>query len=473
MDDRRPIEDEVEAAASIVSPLPVAVLALVLDAPESDIVTAVEALETAGRVVATRQGITAGESSLSSARMTHIATRLAAVLEQRQGPLVQIGRAQLAAGEARRAYDVFLRAIEDETTSPQERVDTIGLAIESGVEARVPMRTLAPLFVSRARHRRLRGENDMAVTDLEAATPHLSGEALIDAYGFAAALHDDRQRPADAERTIAMALLVAAEEGSTAKLGSLLTFQGRLLARLGFDAESDRVFTLGAALVDAHGDEMQRHYAGLNQAWTDLDRGWVARAERGYATARSRAAVDDPVAMAEMDIAIARAKFAGGDAQGAIELLAAAERVGEETNAVSVKFLSALARAEGAITFRQPTEAVEAATRLREIVDASFPAWQNRAATVEARALLLAQRRAEARDAIRRGFETTPRGANGMRLRTELEALQLVADERWDDERAADIADRLLQGGWHLAAVTVLTERSRREKRPELGRAAA
>jgi outer membrane protein assembly factor BamB len=469
----RPLADEVEGVASIASPLPIAVLAEVLDVPEPAIVDIVESLEVDGRLSSSRQGVTAHASSLSPTRMTHLAARLADALQARNAPLLQVGRALLAAGDAPAAHETLTRALDDENVPSAERFELIDLAIESGREARLGKRVLAPLLVARARQRRLRGENELAVADLEAATPHLEDEALVDAYGFAAALHDDAQRPADAERTIAMALLVAARGGMTAKLGSLLTFQGRLLARLGFEAETERVFSLGSQLVESHGDETQRHYAALNQAWTDLDRGWASRAEGRYSAARARAADEHPVMIADLDIAIARAKFTAGDATGAKALLGSVRDVISESEAPALSFLSTLAMAEGAITFRQRKEAVDAAADLRTIVESSFPAWQNRAATVEARALLLSQRHAEARDAIRRGFETTPHGANGLRLRSELEALALMADERWDEERATDVADRLLQGGWLLAAVGVLTERARREKRPELGRAAA
>ena len=473
MEGNRPLADEVEGVASIASPLPVAVLADVLEVAESDIVDTVEALEATGRLASTRLGVTAHMSSLSPVRMTHLASRLAEILQRRDAPLLQVGLALLAAGDAAAAHRAFTRALDDDNIPAAERFELIDRAIDSGREARLGKRSLAPLFVARARLRRARGENDLAVADLEAATPNLEDDALVDAYGFAAQLHDDAQRPADAERTIAMAILVAARGNMPAKLGSLLTFQGRLLARLGFEAETERVFDLGDQLVATHGDETQRHYAALNQAWSDLDRGWAARAEARYSAARSRIAGDDPLALADLDVAIARAKFAAGDAAGAKALLDGAREMAAGYDAPVVSFLSTLALAEGAITFRQRSQAVEAATELRTIVDASFPAWSNRAATVEARAFLLAQRHADAREAIRRGFEATPHGANGLRLRTELEALALMADERWDEERATDVADRLLQGGWLLAAVGVLTERARREKRPELGRAAA
>lgn len=467
------MKDEVEAVASIAPPVPVTVVAGILDIPTDDVVTAVEELEAEGRAESSRHGITAWHTELSHARLSGFASKLTAALIERNAPPIQIGRAQLATGESQTAFQTLSAAIGDEAVTAQERFEATGLAIEAGRDARIPMRDLAPLLVARARMLRGRGETDAAVADIDAATPHLTGEALVDAYGFGAALHDDGQHPSDGERTIAMALLVAEREGLQAKAGSLLTFQGRLLARLGFDAETERVFERGMQLVNTHGTDLQRHYAALNQAWTDLDRGWVAKAESRYSAARARTADDDLVGKAELDIAIARAKFAAGDAAGASALLDSAETAARQTDAPALRFLSTLARAEGAIIFSQISAAVAAATDLREIVDTSFPAWRNRAATIEARALLLAQRPADAREAIRLGFETTPRGANGLRLRTELEALSLMAAERWDDEAAADTADRLLQGGWLLAAVGLLTERAKRERRPELGRAAA
>jgi outer membrane protein assembly factor BamB len=468
------VRDEIEAAASIVSPVTIDILAEVLGQSESTIIELVEALEAENRVTAARQGVSANQTSLSATRLSHLAGKLAEALVRRDAPPAQVGLARLAAGDARGAHADFVAALSD-GAGAEDRLAILTHALDSGTEARVSARELAPLRVERARALRNRGEHEQAVADLDAATPHLSGEELTDALGFAAALHDDRQHPADAERTIAMALLVAAREGLTAKLGSLLTFQGRLLARLGFDAETERVFDLGTELIDAHGNDMQRYYSSINRAWTDLDRGWVARAEQRYTAARDRALQmgDHPVAIADLNIAIARAKFASGDASGALDLLASAREVAAETGAPVLRFLGTLAEAEGAIAFHQPVAAVEASERLTEIVSESFPAWRNRAATIEARALVLAQRKAEAREAIRRGFETTPHGANGIRLRTELEALQLVVDERWDDEGAADVADRLLQGGWLLAAVALLTERARKEKRPEFGRAAA
>lgn len=467
------MKDEVEAVASIAPPVPVGVVANILGVTNDEVVTAVEELEAEGRAESSRHGVTAWRTEVSHARLSGFASRLTEALIERAAPPIQIGRAQLAAGESRTAFQTISAAIGDESVTAEERFEALGIAIDAGRDARIPMRDLAPLLVSRARMLRSRGETDAAVADIDAATPHLTGEALVDAYGFGAALHDDRQHPSDGERTIAMALLVAEREGLAAKAGSLLTFQGRLLARLGFDAETERVFERGMHLVNTHGTDLQRHYAALNQAWTDLDRGWVAKAESRYSAARARTTGDDLVGQAELDISIARAKFAAGDASGASALLDSAEATARKTDAPALRFLSTLARAEGAITFSQISAAVAAAAELREIVETSFPAWRNRAATVEARSFLLAQRPADAREAITRGFETTPRGANGLRLRTELEALSVMAAERWDEEAAADIADRLLQGGWLLAAVGLLTERARREKRPELGRAAA
>lgn len=470
----RHIDDEIEAAAQMVGPVPIDVLAVVLAADPATVVEAVERLEAEGRAESSRLGVTAHESRLSPSRHVHLARLVAEELERRSDHPGRVAAARWAAGEAEAAHRLFVVALRDSRTTAAERETLLDRAIASGTEARVPKDQLAELLVGRARLHRNRGESALAVADIDQAVPLLSREPLVDALGFAAAIHDDLQHPTDAERTIGMAMLVAASEGLDAKLGSLSTFHGRVLSRLGFDAESDHAFTRGLQLIERHGTDVQRYFATANQAWADLDRGWVARAETRYSIVRARAAeIEDRAAAADKDIALARARFATGDGTGAMEALAAAREVADETGAPVLTFLATLAEAEGAIVFHQPDSAVDAAERLRAIVAERFPAWVNRAAAVEARALLLAGRRDDAAAAVRRGLEATPPGANGLRLRAELEALALAAADRWDGVAASDVADRLLQGGWLLPAIGLLTERARRERTPELGRAAA
>ena len=79
---------------------------------------------------------------------------------------------------------------------------------------------------------------------------------------------------------------------------------------MGFSQEADDSFERGLSLVRTHGTEVQQYYASLNQAWTSFDRGWMARAEQGYAAAlRDAARIESEVAAADKEIALARARL--------------------------------------------------------------------------------------------------------------------------------------------------------------------
>jgi outer membrane protein assembly factor BamB len=403
-----------------------------------------------------------------------LATRLADELEARGAPARHRGMALWHAGAAARAYPLIREALAGESLEPAERQRLAGVAIDAGREARIAPAQLSDLLIERARFRRNRGESEAALEDLEAATPHLEGEGQVDALAFAAAILDDLQRPSDAERQVALAMLLAAEQGMAAKLGSLSTFHGRVLSRLGFEHEADDEFARGLQLVSRHGSDVQRFYASINRAWTDLDRGWMERADNGFTTARDRAAViEDEISVADKDVYMARAKFGAGDAVAAREALVRARATAERTGAGALHFLAAIAETEGAIAFRRADDAVAASQRLDAIVAESFPGWANRAATLRARALLVAGDRSGAQAAVEAGLAATPPGANGLRLRAELDALALAAADTWNAGRAADVADRLLQAGWLGIGAWLLIERCRREKNADLGRIAA
>ncbi len=465
---------ELEALSSIIEPLPLDVAAAVLERPLSEVAAVADELAEEGRVAVDRSGVSGGSSTLSQGRFTVLATRLAEELEGRGAPARQRGTALWHAGAAGRAYPLLRESLTVENLRPDERHQLVELVIESGREARVAPEELSGFLIERARFRRNRGESEAALADLEAATPALGGESLVDALAFAAAIQDDLQRPSDAERQVAMAMLIAADQGFIAKLGSLSTFHGRVLSRLGFEREADDAFSRGLELVSLHGTEIQRFYASINRAWTDLDRGWMERADNGFTTARERAAtIEDEISVADKDIYMARARFGAGDATGAQEALARAQATADRSGAAALHFLIAIAQTEGAIAFHRPEDAIAASDRLDEIVAQSFPGWANRAATLRARALLVAGDRAGARAAIEAGVAATPPGANGLRLRAELDALSLAAADTWNAERAADVADRLVQAGWLGTAAWLLVERCRREKNAELGRIAA
>ena len=464
--------DDVLALASIASPVPLDVVAAVTGRSEEDVAAEADRLAAEGALSVTRSGISGGVSNIAQGRMSVLARRLAEALAERDAPAAQQARARWEAGDSDAAYHLYRQALS--VGSVDERPLIVDAALEAGLDARIDGSELADLFVRRARYRRNRGEGTDAKADLEAAIPHLAGDQLVDALTFAAVTEDDLQHPADAERTAAMAMLVAAANDLPDKLGSLSTFHGRVLSRVGFEREADDEFDRGMELIDRHGTATQQFYSSINRAWTDLDRGWVQRAENGFSVARERAgAIEDSVSVADKSIYLARAKFGTGDATGALSHLTEARRVADESGAVALDFLSAIAEAEGDIAFRRSSAALESTARLQEIVELSFPAWANRSATLRARALLLNGDRVSARAIIGSGLAATPPGANGVRIRTELEALQIAAGESWDAKRAADLGDRLVQSGWLGTAAWFLTERCRREKSVDIGRIAA
>ena len=118
-----------------------------------------------------------------------------------------------------------------------------------------------------------------------------------------------------------MAMLVAADDKLLDKLGSLSTFHGRVLSRVGFEGEADDAFERGTELIDRHGNDIQKFYSAINRAWTDLDRGWVQRAENGFSVARDRAASHRGCSVGcRQDVSLAHAKFGTGDAAGRVDV---------------------------------------------------------------------------------------------------------------------------------------------------------
>lgn len=276
------IERDVIALASIASPISVDLIRSVLGLDDNDVTEAVDRLVERGALEFGRRGVTAAVEGEPSARRSMLAARLLSALDERGADAELTAAAAWAAGESSRAYADY-REVISRGGAPLEVLDR---AIESGTDAGAPRDQIAGLLVDRARSHRNRGESDAAMADLDAALRDLDGADLVDALAFAGAVADDRQHPADAERHVAMAMLVAADLELLDKLGSLQTLHGRVLARIGFSREADDSFERGLALVQAHGSDVQEYYASLNQAWTAFDRGWMARAEQGYAARR-------------------------------------------------------------------------------------------------------------------------------------------------------------------------------------------
>ena len=183
-----------------------------------------------------------------------------------------------------------------------------------------------------ARLYRNRGQTSAARTSLDVAIPRLSGEDLVDALGFAASVEDDLQHPQEAERWVSLAELAATKANSPAKLGSLLTFHGRELSRLGFAEEALATVTKGQTLLENHGSEIQRFYGRLNQAWIDLDQGQMRNAEIAFARLRDEAATKEGEAsQADKEAYWARALFGVGRPVEALEADRASSGVGRQS----------------------------------------------------------------------------------------------------------------------------------------------
>jgi outer membrane protein assembly factor BamB len=464
-------ERDVLTLASIANPLPLDVVKAVIgidDASTSDIV---DRLGASGQLDVERRGLTAADPGAPQARRSMLATRLLQELDARNAPAALTAPAAWAAGLSGRAFTDYRAAIADSNADASMLVDR---AIEAGEESGADEGEIAGLRVLRARSRRNRGQSLEAMADLEAAFGHLEGAALVDALAFAGTVEDDMQHPADAERYVAMGMLVAASFGLKDKLGSLATLHGRVLSRVGFSREADDSFDRGFGLIEAHGTEIQQFYASLNKAWTAFDRGWMAQAEQGYsATLRDAQRIESEVSAADKEIYLARAKFGSGDPAGAVAGLERARAVAATTHAPALEFLAAIAEVEGALLYERPADARAAVQRLREIVETSFPAWVNRLATLEARVELQAGDREAARKRVAAGLEATPYGANGARLRSELEAIGFAAADDWDAKRAAELNDRIIQAGWLGLAAWFMTERAERDKDPNVAMIAA
>ena len=469
--ERHALGVSIQTLAGIAPPISIDDIGAVLGVDSDAIVESVEQLEADGRVRSDRVGISAEAVAGSPTRVAVLARRLADHLEATSDTPQRRASAYWHAGKSSQAFAAYREALAASGRPPGTEGNLLDRAIASGREAGVSGSVLAPLLVQRSRLRRNRGETRSALTDLSEATPHLEGESLVDGLAFLGALQDDLQLPADAERSIAMAMLVAGEAQADAKLGSLLTLQARMLTRLGFEHEADASLERGRLLVEMHGTEVQEFYTTVNTAWIDLDRGRVRDAERGFTLAKQRAGdVEGEVSVANQSAYLARALFAAGDASRAIEEVARARDLAETR---AVDFISTIAEIEGALAFHRPAEAAAGVGRLNEIVASSFPAWSNRAATLAARSALESGHAAEARTIAERALGDSPIGQNGHRLRVELEAIRLVAADPWDAERAADLSDLMLQSGWHGLAAWFLVKRSDRDKAPTLGLQAA
>lgn len=408
---------------------------------------------------------------------TYMAGHLADAMANTHADPRQVGRLLAAAGRYTGAWRTLSDAILDGSSrySDSEQIDLLETAFNALTEAKLDGgETEGRLRLRLARLYRNRGQTASARTSLDVAIPRLSGEDLVDALGFAASVEDDLQHPQEAERWVALAELAAARIGSPAKLGSLLTFHGRELSRLGFAEEAAATVTKGQALLEKHGTDIQRFYGRLNQAWIDHDQGQMRNAEIGFARLRDEAATKEGEAsQADKEAYWARALFGVGRPVEALEAIDRAQELAAKAGAFAPVFISQLAAAEGGLLFEEWDVALEAADQALETALTSLPSWENVCRYLRARALAGGGSVDEARAEVEAALAATPPGSNGLRWRLRLEELQLELSDTWPQSRAEDLTDQLLQSRWLGAAVDLMTIRSQREKDPELAAEAA
>lgn len=436
----------------------------------AEAVEVMAAAEAAEAVRSTETGYIA-DAPVASPRVAYLAGRFADMLSARGGSPAELGRLLRTAGRDREALVHFVSAAVAGDSGSLFAALAISDAtggLDPGTEGDLRIRAAAIL--------RDHGRSEEAFEQATKAARCLEGARLVDALGFAAAIADDRQQPQVSEALTALAAATAAAVGEPAKEGSLLTLQSRALSRVGYPEEADAAMVKGWGLLTAHGSAEQRRTARSNEALILLDRGEVRRAASIFDSLLAGGVEPDPVARAIAEVYLARALFGSGDSNRALPIVEGARDVCLEIGAPAPIMLAHMAVAEGALIARRPDEALAAADAALEVVEASLPQWANRVLLLKSRALLLAGRAEEAREAVVAGLAASPAGANGWRVRRQLEAVELIAidaSSHWPLTRAEELTDELLQARWYGNAVDLMIERARREGDRELGLEAA
>jgi outer membrane protein assembly factor BamB len=415
--------------------------------------------------------------TLSPAIAAYMAGHLADAMMVEGGDRGDIGRLLVVAGRFAGAWRMLAEAATDQTAklADMERLDLLELADRALTEAKLDGGELeGRVRLHLARLYRAKGESQAARGSIETALTKLQGEELVDALGFAASVADDLQHPQEAERWVALAELAALQENSLAKLGSLLTFHGRELSRLGFASEAEAALGKGNSLLLSHGSRPQRFYGRLNQAWVDLDQGQMRAAEAGFAHLREEAqSLEGQASQADKEAYWARTLFGTGRPDLALAAIDRAHEMASSAGAIAPKFIAHLARAEGGLLFENWEQAREGAEAALDLALAHLPAHENVCRYLVARAMHGMGSLDQARSQAEAALAATPVGADGIRWRLRIEELQLELSDVWSRRAAEDITDLFLQSRWLGAAVDVMTARAARDKDPEVAAEAA
>jgi outer membrane protein assembly factor BamB/tetratricopeptide (TPR) repeat protein len=463
------------------TPVPVVVAAAALNVAAGSIISTAQQLVDSGKLAESNDGYVIAPGTtvqVTAAVSAYLAGRLADAFVKNGSNVNAAGRLLIAAGRPADAWEILSPAALDPKAKRTDasQLDLLDLALHALERAQIDGGTRAAVLrLQLARLSRNRGDTNTARNAITAALPRLSGENLVDGLGFAAAIADDLQLPQEAEWWVALATLTAAQLGLTAKLGSLLTFHGRELSRIGFASEAQATLAKGNALLETHGSEIQRFYGALNQAWVDLDQGQMRKAEVGFARLRDQALrLEGEASQADKDAYWARALFGSGRPDLALESIDRAVTLAKRIQAPAPQFIAAMAQAEGGILYEQWKYGEEGAHRVVELVEGSLPvAWRNAGYYLAARALAGTGQVEAARKAVESAVAATPLGSNGIRWRTRIEGLSVALAESWDRRRAEDLTDLLLQSHWLGAAVDLMIVRSQRDNDHELAADAA
>ena len=450
----------VEEAASVLNLSPQDVLAMASQGVDSGVL----ATEGAGYVAV-------GEPPEVDAPYTaYLAGALANALAAK-GPSYEVGKLLATAG---RTDDAVSALVDAATTNRDESSAVLAFELDPSLSAvdRIHAGRIHLILAIRARNQ---GDSDEADERASDAVRRLEGVELIDAVGFAAAIASDLQESQRAEALTALGAGLAASLERYDKAGSLLTLQGRELARLGFAEEADAVLSKGVATLENHGDRGQRFRGKMNAGWVAFDRGILRDAEIAFDNLADRASdLNEPVTQASQLAYHSRALAMVGRINEAAERRNEARSIADEHGAFAMSFLAALGEVEGALTFLRGDEALEAADAAMNIAREYVPSWLNRTLHYRAKALLLTGDREAALAALREAHELTPLGIDGWRVRNLIRVTELeMLESEWPQREAEDLTDEFLQARQYLSAAELLTIRAKKEKDPELGLQAA
>lgn len=474
-----PDDRDLAIAAGLVSdPVSVGVAAGLLGVSESEALERAERLVAAGVLDESAGGFTARVRVVSGeARRGHVAGRLARALQAAGGSSAVVGSLLMQAGEFAAAFPLLAEAAERASgrgaAGEAWWLAKSALAADeaSGVAGR---QEIGALHLIAGRYLRSAGRSEVAATHLDRATGLLQGPARVDALGFAAAVADDRQRPQEAERILAMAELDAARQGEQSKRGSIATFRARALNRLGFAQEADALLAKGLAwLGDA--TAAQKLNAETNRAWILFDRGQVAKAEVEFTRLLGMTDPDDAAGQADKQAWRARSLIASGNPGDGLDAVAAARDLAGRAAVEAPLFLADLALIEAGLLYGNPDVAGVAYEHALDLVETQLGSWEN---VVRSQGALISLRRGDvvaARQEIDRALAATPAGADGWRARARATAVSLevgAAEGRWDGAAATDLADALLQAEYYGWAAEMLCVIAERDTDPEAAREA-